>query len=214
MLYKILKNVLRSATSVVRNAFGKGRTHLKKAFTILIAVLLIVSFASCKKAADESAVVSASDAAPADSQPETELPNPIVEVEGPADFNDLGFIITPHQQADSATYSIINGSIAQIVFTFNRETYTYRAAQTTADISGVFESFDPLPQSLFLEGPGFKVTVLVRTIGGGERGALAEWELEGVRYSFYTPDRTNFELLTDVLLPIIYTDLPFALCCG
>lgn len=214
MLYMILKNALRSTTSFDQNALGKGWTHLKKAFTILIAGLLIVSFASCKKAADESAAVSASNAAPAAAQQETELPNPIVEVEGSADFYDLGFIITPHQQADDVTYSIINGSIAQIIFTLNRETYTYRAAETASDISGVYESFDPLPQSLDLEGPDFTVSVLVRTIGGGERGALAIWALDGVSYSFFTPDQTDFEALTDVLLPIIYMDLPFAACSG
>ena len=48
----------------------------------------------------------------------------------------------------------------------------------------------------------------------GDKGALAEWNYEDVRYSFYTPDKTSFEDLTDVLLPIIYNDLPFAACCG
>lgn len=54
----------------------------------------------------------------------------------------------------------------------------------------------------------------MKTIGGGAKGALAEWSYEDVRYSFYTPDETNFDQLTDVLLPIVYNDLPFAACCG
>ncbi len=192
---------------------------MKKLLTLLVAIVLIFVFASCKKIASEQAQATApleSEAISpeATANPQVELPNPIVEVEGSADFSDLGFIITPHQQAQDARYSIIGGKIAQIVFTLDGETFTYRGAVTTDEISGVYELFDPLPQSLDLEGPGFKVSIVVKTIGGGAKGTLAEWSYEDVRYSFYTPDETNFDQLTDVLLPIVYNDLPFAACCG
>jgi hypothetical protein len=192
---------------------------MKKILSIIIALVLIFAFGSCKKLADEqtqaTAPVETATAAPeATPEPQVEISNPIVEVDGAADFSDLGFIITPHQQADTASYSIIGGKIAQINFTLNHKSYTYRAAVTTEDISGVYETFDPLPQSLDLEGPGFMVTLVIQTIDDGKQGALVEWELEDVRYSFYTPDPTDFEDITDVLLPIVYNDLPFAVCCG
>ena len=192
---------------------------MKKILSIIIALVLIFAFGSCKKLADEQAqetapVETATAAPEATPEPQVEIPNPIVEVEGAADFSDLGFIITPHQQADAASYSIIGGTIAQINFTLNHKSYTYRAAVTTEEISGVYETFDPLPQSLDLEGPGFMVSLVIQTIDGGKQGALVEWELEDVRYSFYTPDPTDFEDITDVLLPIVYNDLPFAVCCG
>jgi hypothetical protein len=193
---------------------------MKKIVSIVIALMLIFVFASCKKAVDEQAQETAAPAATTTAEPDSTvepvvgLPNPIVEVEGAADFSDLGFIITPHQQADSASYSIIAGSVAHIIFTLDGKTFTYRGAVTTDDISGVYETFDPDPQTLDLEGPGFKVTLLVKTIDGGKKGAVAEWSYEDVRYSFYTPDPTNFDDLTDVLLPIVYNDLPFAACCG
>ena len=192
---------------------------MKKILSILIALVLVFVFASCKKAIDDQTQAdiptqTATVMPEVTPQQQAQLPNPIVEVEGSADFSDLGFIITPHQQADQATYSIIGGTIAQIVFTLDGETFTYRGAVTAEDISGVYESFDPLPQSLDLEGPGFKVSVVVKTIDGGAHGALAEWAYEDVRYSFYTADSTDFEQLTDVLLPIVYNDLPFAACCG
>lgn len=192
---------------------------MKKILSIFIALMLIFAFASCKKLADEQAqstapAESATIAPEATPETQVEIPNPIVEVEGAADFSDLGFIITPHQQADTASYSIIGGKVAQIIFTLNGQTYTYRGAVTTEDISGVYETFDPNPESLYLEGPGFKVDLVVKTISGGEKGAVAEWSYEDVRYSFYTPDPTNFDDLTDVLLPIVYNDLPFAACCG
>ena len=192
---------------------------MKKVLSIIIALVLIFVFASCKKAIDDqaqSAAPTQSATVASENTPESqvEIPNPIVEVDGSADFSDLGFIITPHQQANSASYSIIGGTVAQIIFTLNNQTFTYRGAVTSDDISGVYETFDPLPQSLDLEGPGFQVSVVVKTIDSGDKGALAEWNYEDVRYSFYTPDKTSFEDLTDVLLPIIYNDLPFAACCG
>lgn len=190
---------------------------MKKIIPTIFVLLLVLLFASCKPTINEP--VKATDSVPspapsATAEPTTQLPNPIVEVEGPADFSDLGFVITAHQQADSANYSIIDGKIAQVIFTLDGQTFTYRGAATTEDISGVYESFDPTPQSLYLEGPGFKVTVSIKTIDGGTKGALAEWAYEDIRYSFYTPDQTDYESLTDVLLPILYYDLPFAACCG
>ena len=190
---------------------------MKKIIPIVCALLLVFSFASCKAAPSETAQTTASASSPTPvttAEPTSQIPNPIVEVEGSADFSDLGFIITPHQQADSASYSIIGGKVAQIIFTLDDKTYTYRGAVTTDDISGVYETFDPDPQSLDLEGLGFTVNVAIKTVDGGKQGALAEWSFDDVRYSFYTADPTDYEKLTDVLLPIIYNDLPFAACCG
>jgi len=192
---------------------------MKKVVSIVFALVFAFGFAACNGAATAPAQSTASaevtTAAPAaTAEPATQIPNPIVKVDGAADFAALGFVITPHQQADKVSYSIIGGTLAQIVFTLDGQTFTYRGAATTEDISGVYETFDALPQSLELEGPGFKVTVVVQTIDGGAKGALAEWSYEDIRYSFYTSDKTDFDQLTDVLLPIIYNDLPFAACCG
>ena len=196
---------------------ARKEPDMKKILSIVIALVLIFVFASCKKLADEQAAAPAQTATAApEATPEAqaEIPNPIVEVEGSADFSDLGFIITPHQQADSESYSIIGGKVAQINFTLDGKSYTYRGAVTTEDISGVYETFDPDPQSLDLEGPGFKISLVVKTIDGGASGALAEWSYEDVRYTCYTSDPTDFDEMTDVLLPIVYNDLPFAACCG
>ncbi len=192
---------------------------MKKIIPIVCALLLTFVFASCKAASSDPAQPTATTPAATSSpvatdEPTTQIPNPIVEVDGSADFADLGFVITPHQQADSVSYSIIGGKVAQIIFNLDGKTFTYRGAVTTDDISGVYESFDPNPQSLDLEGPDFTISVVVKTIDGGEKGALAEWTYEDIRYTFYTPDKTDFEALTDVLLPILYNDLPFAVCCG
>ena len=192
---------------------------MKKVLSIVVALVLIFVFASCKKVASESAAATSTPAAAATPEPAespeaaAQIPNPIVEVDGSADFASLGFIITPYQTADSVRYSIIGGTVAQIIFTLTGETYTYRAAKTTEDISGVYETFDE-SQPFDLEGPDFTLSISVRTINGGANGALATWTYDGINYSFYTPDSTDYEEMTDVLLPILYVDFPFVDCCG
>lgn len=186
---------------------------MKKFLSIAIALVLIFVFASCKQAAIASADATAVPATTAAPEPSTQLPNPIVEVEGSADFASLGFIITPYQSAESVHYSIIGGTVAQIVFTLDGETYTYRAAKTAEGISGVYETFDE-SRPFDLEGPDFTLNIGVRTINGGANGALAEWTYEDTRYSFYTPDPSDYDEITDVLLPILYVDFPFVDCCG
>ena len=192
---------------------------MKKVLSIVVALVLIFVFASCKKVASESVAATSTPVAAATPEPaespeaSAQIPNPIVEVNGSADFAHLGFIITPYQTADSVSYSIIGGTVAQIIFTLTGETYTYRAARTTEDISGVYETFDE-SQPFDLEGPDFTLNISVRTINGGADGALATWTYDGINYSFYTPDPTDYEEMTDVLLPILYVDFPFVDCCG
>jgi hypothetical protein len=192
---------------------------MKKVISIVVALVLIFVFASCKKVASESAA--ATSAPVATTTPESaespeasvQIPNPIVEVDGSADFASLGFLITPYQTAENVRYSIIGGTVAQIDFTLDGETYTYRAAKTTEDISGVYATFDE-SQPFDLEGPDFTLNIGVKTINGGADGALATWTYDGINYTFYSPDPTDYEEMTDVLLPILYVDFPFVDCCG
>ena len=192
---------------------------MKKGISIVVALVLIFVFASCKKAVSESAISAAAPASAATPVPSespeasAQIPNPIVEVDGSADFASLGFIITPHQSAENVRYSIIGGTVAQIDFALDGESYTYRAAKTTDDISGVYAIFDA-SQPFDLEGPDFTLNISVKTISGGADGALATWTYDGINYSFYTPAQTDYEEMTDVLLPILYVDFPFVDCCG
>jgi hypothetical protein len=180
---------------------------MKKIFAIIVAVVLIFVFAACKQDASPAGG-SVQTEAPA----QAELPNPVVEVDGSADFEPLGFTITAPQGSENASYSIISDSIAQIDFTLDRRAYTYRAARTDEDISGVYETFDETEQSIDLEAEDFLVSVRLRTIGGGENGALATWSLDGVMYSMYSPDASDFDSISDAALLAAYADLPFPAC--
>ncbi len=173
---------------------------MKKVISILVAVVLIFLFASCKQ--------------PASQEQTSQLPNPIVEVDGSADFAPLGVSITAPEGAESVTYSIIADVTAQINFTLDGRTYAYRAAKTTDDISGVYETFDETQETFDLDATDFSVSVLVRTIGGGANGALATWSLDGVAYSLYSADASTIDSMSDTALLCAYADLPFGACIG
>jgi len=180
---------------------------MKKVFAVVVAIVLIFVFAACKQDG-----MPAGDPAQTGSPVQAELPNPVVEVDGSADFEPLGFTITAPQGSENASYSIISDSIAQIDFTLDGRAYAYRAARTDEDISGVYETFDETEQSIDLEAEDFLVSVRLRTIGGGENGALATWSLDGVAYSMYSPDVSDFDSISDAALLAAYADLPFAAC--
>jgi hypothetical protein len=173
---------------------------MKKVISILVALVLIFLFASCKQ--------------PASQEQTSQLPNPIVEVTGSEDFAPLGVSITAPEGAENVTYSIIADVTAQINFTLEGRAYTYRAAKTTDDISGVYETFDETQETFDLDAADFSVSVLVRTISGGADGALATWSLDEVSYSLYSADDSTIDTMSDTALLCAYADLPFGACIG
>jgi len=142
------------------------------------------------------------------------IANPIVEVTGTDDFVPLGLTITAPDDAEDARYSIISGTVAQIDFTYAGRTYTYRAAKTVDDISGVYETFDPETESIELDAGDFVAEIVISYIDGGDGGALARWYYVDTQYTLYTPDASDYDSVTDAVLPIVYADLPFPACAG
>lgn len=173
---------------------------MKKLISVLVALALIFLFASCKQLAPKEQA--------------SQLPNPIVEVKSSEDFTPLGVSITAPEGAESITYSMIADVTAQINFTLDGRAYAYRAAKTTDDISGVYETFDETQETFDLDATDFTVSVLVRTIGGGASGALATWSLDGVAYSLYSADASTIDSMSDTALLCAYADLPFGACIG
>ncbi len=167
---------------------------MKKAFAVLLAVALILVFGACGQSEDET-----------DS---SQLPNPVVEVTGSEDFEALGFTIHAPENAENVQYSIIADTIAQIDFTLSGRSYTYRAAQTDEDISGVYETFDETEQSLEADGTDWSASVRMRTIGGGDNGALATWSFGETQYSLYTADAVDADSIGSVALALANTDFP------
>ena len=161
----------------------------KKAGAILIALVLIFVFASCKQ--EENA----------------QIPNPIVEVKGSGDFQPLGVVLTAPQGAEDTHYSIIAKTTAQIQFTLDGRAYTYRAAKTADDISGVYSTLDAA-ESYDLTLGGETIAISVATISGGDGGALAKWSYGDASYTLYTPDKADADTVGALAQSLAGYDLP------
>lgn len=64
--------------------------------------------------------------------------SPIEDVSGVEDFERLGFAIDAPEGAEDISYHILDGEIAQVVFSLGGQKYTYRAARLDGDFSGVY----------------------------------------------------------------------------
>lgn len=161
----------------------------KKAGAIVVALVLIFLFASCKQ------------------EPGAQLPNPVVEVKGSEDFLTLGIVLTAPQEAQDARYSIIAKTTAQIQFTLGGLACTYRAAKTTDDISGVYDPLDAA-KAYDLTLSGETIPISVSTISGGDGGALARWSYGETSYTLYTPDKTDADTIGALAQTLAGFDLP------
>lgn len=163
----------------------------KKAGAIVIALVLIFIFASCKQETTAE-----------------QLPNPIVEVNGSEDFQTtLGVVLTAPQDAQDVVYSIIAKTTAQIQFTLDGRAYTYRAAKTTDDISGVYDTLDTAKAYDLALGDEV-ISISVSTISGGDGGALAKWSSGETSYSLYTPDKADADTVGALSQTLAGNDLP------
>lgn len=115
------------------------------------------------------------------------VPNPIVEAEDASALAELGLPIDAPGGAANVRYSIIGGEIAQVNFTLDGAEYTYRAARSEEDISGVYETFDDIEQGIEADGEDWCASITVKTVKDGG-GALAGWRFDPVQFSLYTPD--------------------------
>lgn len=61
---------------------------------------------------------------------------PFEDVQSAADFEDLGFTIDAPENAEDVSYCILDGEIAQVTFSLDGHSYTYRASKLDGDFSG------------------------------------------------------------------------------
>lgn len=124
----------------------------------------------------------------------TEIPNPMVEVEGSEAFQEVGANIEAPAGAENSKYYIINDEVAEIQFQFNEAWYSYRASGLRDDISGVYDT--PV------DGKEIELTVGTKDIdieALSEGGRLAEWGWEPVEYSLYTADDVEDDVVRSLV---------------
>ncbi|MEG0912112.1 MAG: hypothetical protein RSG53_00755 [Oscillospiraceae bacterium] len=140
---------------------------MKKILTA-IAVVLLVSAAliSCKTKEDE---------------PQTQIPNPMVEEKNSDAFEAAGIKLEAPEEASDVKYYIIAGELAQITFALDGDEYTFRAAKTDEDISGICEVFEEDTHIIKKTSDDGEVDISVRRTKNG--AYVGSWRLGKTQYS-------------------------------
>ncbi len=150
--------------------------------------------------------------APAQPTPTSEpdqVANPVETKESAADFAELDLHIDAPEGAENVAYSVIGSEIAQVIFKLEGRIYTYRAAYSEEDISGVHLVADELAHQYEGDGAHWHASVQVKTYHGGETGALAVWTQGGVRFSLYTADAIDADTLGKFALGLAEAVFPY-----
>ncbi len=128
-----------------------------------------------------------------------QLPNPVVEVENSAAFEKLGLSIDAPKDATDMTYSIIDDRLAQVQFSLDGASYTYRTAVSddeNEDISGIYEEFEEEENAMSIDGADWWAIIVVKTIKSG--GYLASWQYDKHLFTLYTPDQPEAEAFSEL----------------
>ena len=100
---------------------------------------------------------------PEGNDPPTLAGSPFVDVNGPEDFADLQLSIAAPEGASEVSYCIAYETTARVDFTLDDHAYTYLAARTAADLSGI----DGAVQE--------SLTFTLPNADGKETGVTLEW---------------------------------------
>ena len=171
---------------------------MKPVLSLLIAFALL-TLAAC------GAPIASGDASV---EPQAQLPNPLVSVDGPSAFEPLGVMIDAPEGAEGVAYVIIANEIAQVGFLLGGRAYTYRAACTDEAIDGVYETFDEQTLNMEADGADWYASVTVRTIGGGAKGALATFSYPPARYTLYTGDSVTASEIGELAVKLAERSCP------
>lgn len=138
---------------------------------------------------------------------ETEVVNPVKEVDGASAFEPMDLYIDAPDGASDVRYSTISDKIAQVVFTLDGHEYTYRAAHTDEDITGLYVEYEEIELHSDADGDGWTASVRVRTIRDGG-GMLAEFAYGTAKFSLYTPDPVNEQTVAELAVSLASVQCP------
>ncbi len=135
------------------------------------------------------------------------LPNPVKEVADAGAFQPLDLYIDAPEDADEVSYSIISDQIAQVSFTLDGRRYTYRAAHTEEDISGLYVAFEDEEAGVEADGDGWYASIRIRTVKDSG-GALAEFRYGTAAFSLYTGDATDTQTMSRIAVALASVQCP------
>lgn len=134
------------------------------------------------------------------STPNIGISNPMVSVDTADAFLAAGVSIDAPDNASDVSYYIISGSIAGVSFTYEGESYTYRASALEKDISGIYYE---LSAKYVIQTACDGFTVEATVYSAGENGMLAKWEHDGVNYTLWHDGEIESEKLDAAVVGVM-----------
>ena len=173
---------------------------MKKTWKLYGAVMAAVLFAALQSAGCTQKQNAGAETAYSEtedsSQTETAAnqPNPMVPVADENAFEPLGVHMVLPAQAEDPAFFILNGEVAEIQFTADGVSYSFRAYNTAEDFAGIFERFTDHVLETSYESGDMSATAKIRTTESG--GRLASWNWDETNYTLYTAAQISDEAIT------------------
>lgn len=144
--------------------------------------------------AQESEAGEATSAANAE---EIVVSNPMQEVSGPEALAEIGVSMEVPENVELGQCFIISQVVAEVNFTLNDASYTYRGSATAEDFAGIFEEFEEEVVSIAAtDEMAVDGELTIKTTKSG--GKLAAWSKNGANYTLYTPASAGEEELVSL----------------
>ncbi len=161
---------------------------MKKSLFMLLCLTAAFLLFSCGKSGEETASDGTEEIKTPESETASEetgemlvgIPNPVVPADGPEGIKKVvGFAVKAPEGAENARYSVISKKIAQIDFELDGKSYTFRAAKSDEDFSGLYgaEIEDARDD---LDGPDGALYREIDT--GGKISRIVRWKNDGVSF--------------------------------
>ena len=109
-------------------------------------------------------------------------------------FEPLGIHMVLPAQAEDPAFFILNGEVAEIQFTADGVSYSFRASNTAEDFAGIFERFTDHVLETSYESGDMSAAAKIRTTESG--GRLASWNWDETNYTIYTAAQISDEAIT------------------
>ncbi len=172
---------------------------------IFLFLSLCICFTACQKDQEKDEVIE--DTIDTNSnQVIVMMPNPIIELEKPEDFNEMNIFITAPSDASSVMYSKIE-EIAQAIFIIDEIEYNLRASYMDEDFSGIYSEFSEESQETILVNDDEVVVVDIKANGDSVDGIIAYWQIADCKMNLYADenlDKEDFLIVINEIINLSY----------
>lgn len=151
---------------------------------------------------DKTQESEAGEATSAANAEEIAVSNPMQEVSGPEALVEIGVSMEVPENVELGQCFIISQVVAEVNFTLDDASYTYRGSAAAEDFAGIFEEFEEEVVSIAAtDEMAVDGELTIKTTKSG--GKLAAWSKNGANYTLYTPVSAGEEELVSLCRELI-----------